>query len=229
MNVAAIIVHGDLNLPAFDERLDLNGAGPPLDICNSIFRVDDQIEENLLHLMRITPRVRQVLEEIGGNNNVIDALLILTQLDDISNRIVQVECDALGFCFCRQAQKVLNDFSGPFGLRQYDVNHPASPRLQFAARNQLRVPKNTCQRIVQFVGDSRDEPADGRHLFEMNNLPAKLNFIRDLRGINDLHAPVVQRNRLEFIGSASRQFELVMRDRLDILNVVEKIGECRVG
>src|SRR5229473_169964 len=85
MNAAAIVVYGDLNVPAFDERLDPNGAGPPLGIGNSVFRVDHQIEENLLHLMRITPRVWQIFGEIRGNNNVVDALLILTQLNDISN------------------------------------------------------------------------------------------------------------------------------------------------
>ena len=58
---------------------------------------------------------------------------------------------------------------------------------------------------------ARNEASDRSHLLEVNRLPAKLNLIRDLQGVNDLHALVVQRNGLQFVRGAASYFQLVLR------------------
>ncbi len=59
---------------------------------------------------------------------------------------------------------------------------------------------------------ARNETSDRSHFFEVNRLPAKLNFIRNLLGKYDLHALVVQRNGLQFVRSVAGHFQFVMRN-----------------
>ena len=57
----------------------------------------------------------------------------------------------------------------------------------------------------------------------MDHLTPELNLIRDLCCKYDLHSVIVQRNRLELKGSPTRQFEFVLRQGLNVLDIREKI------
>ena len=78
------------------------------------------------------------------------------------------------------------------------------------------------------MSDARNQPADGRHLLEVDHLTPKLNLVGDLRGINNFHSVFVERNRFQLIDSAAGNFQLVMRKTLNVLGALEKIGKCGI-
>ncbi len=124
MDTAAVIRHGQVNAPILDKRLEVNRTGALGRISNGVFCIDDQVQNNLLQTMRIAPDIRQILRKIGCNNDVFNVRLILSQLSDIPNCLVQIECGPLRLCFRSESKEILNDFSRPLCLVQYHVHHP---------------------------------------------------------------------------------------------------------
>ena len=133
VNTAAAVGHRYLKARAFAGRFDVNRAGPALHIRDRVFGIDDEIQNHLFDLIGIAVRVRQLIRQIGRDRDVVDVLLVLAQLNNIPDRIVQVERDTLRFGLCGETQEVLSDLPGTFGLRQDHIDHTPGGRLEFAA------------------------------------------------------------------------------------------------
>jgi len=77
VDAAAVVGHFDLKQPAFNARLYMNGTRPASDIIYSVFGIDDQVEHDLLHLMRVAPGVRQIVRKLRCDDDIVNAFLIL--------------------------------------------------------------------------------------------------------------------------------------------------------
>ena len=227
-NSTSVVSDGCQNAPALYGSFDMNRSRTALRIADGIFRVNDQVQKYLLDLMGISPRARQIFRELGCDENVLNIFLILAELDHISDDFVQIEQNPCRFGFGSKAEEILNDLTSTFGLRKDHFNHPSRAGIQLRTGHELGVSKNARQWVVQLMGNPRNHPSDRGHLFKVNHLAAKLDFICDLGGICDLQAVFIQRHSLQFVCSPSWGLEFVLRQRQDIPSVWEKIVKRRI-
>ena len=106
---------------AQDERAAAVGAD------HGLFRVDDEIQQHLLDLMRIGEDARQARRQRLEDRDVAEALFVRPQRQRLTDDVVEVDHRARGVALARERQQVADDFGRALRLAE-DRLEPA-PRL----------------------------------------------------------------------------------------------------
>ena len=149
--------------------------------------VDDDVQDDLLQLVRIGQGLRQVLREIGLHLDVAHAHLVGAQLERGLDDAVDRRHDALGLVLAGEGQEVLHDAGRPLGLVADALQGTRERRLLVLLQEELREPGDAGQRVVQLVRHARHQAADRRHLLVLQQLLAHLLLFGDLaRHVDDV-------------------------------------------
>ena len=112
--------------------------------------------------------------EIAFHQNVLDSQLIATQRQGTLDDFVQVHARALGFIFAREVQEILDDPPRPPRFLKDFIRLGQLGRRKSVTQQQLSVPNDRRQRIVQFVRDVGHQLAHRRHFFRLQKLRLNL-------------------------------------------------------
>ena len=157
--------------------MQLPGAAAGL---HRVLGIEQQVQNHLLNLFTVDEHERQILGVVLVESDVRVHELILSERDGAADDVVDVEGRALGSRSANEREKVADDLGRPvrFRAHQLEVGDRLLPR--FALEQQLGEPHDCLQRVVQLVGDPRDELADGREPLAVNQLLAHLCLVRDV-------------------------------------------------
>ena len=122
--------------------------------------------------------------------------------------------------FAGKDKQILDDFRRPFSLRVDLLKIlVALLRQSLVAQQQLGVATDARERVVQFVGDARDQLADSREFFRLNELLFKLATVGQITGdaVDALDAGAVQHHmgrnlKKDRLLVAAHQFKLKRLD-----------------
>ena len=135
--------------------------------------VDDQVEQHLLHLMRVGEYLRKAGGERIDNRDVRDALIVRPQRERLADDVVQVDHGARGLTFASERQQVAHDSGGALRLAEDGLEAPPGLLVNLRGRP-LRQPlgqgQDRRERVVQLVGDAGDRLAERGELFGLQQL-----------------------------------------------------------
>ena len=132
--------------------------------------VVDDVQIDLLHLMRIGDHRRQGGMKISLDHDVVDLQIVIAQGDGIFDNVAQIDMRFMGLVLAGKRQQILHDSLGPLGLLVKFPHIIGAALFQLLHFQKLRVADDGGQRIIQFVSNARDQLADGRHLLALQKL-----------------------------------------------------------
>ena len=135
-------------------RADDEDAAP---VCRQhcLLRVDDQIEQHLLHLMAVGKHLGKSRGQRVDDADVRDTLVVRAQRQRLTHDVVDVDHGARRLPLAREGQQVANDAGGALGFVENCLEAPPhAVVLGRLLRQPLGPAQNGGQRIVQLVGDA---------------------------------------------------------------------------
>ena len=135
-----------------------------------LFGVDDQIQQDLLALVRVGEHLRQSRGQRLEDVDVAQALLVRAQGQRLAHDLVEVHHRARRVPLAREGEEVADDLRGAFGLAQ--DRFEAAPRLivHAALRQALGPGQDRRERVVQLVRDTGNRLAERGELFRLQQL-----------------------------------------------------------
>ncbi len=120
-------------------------------------RVRQEVHEHLIELVRIGPEPRQVLLEVERKLHVARPELVGEKLDRLFDDCLQPHVASLRHTLTGEREKVANDpDTARCGL--IDLLRPTNQcRFLRALTEELSVPRERGERIVELVGDAGEE------------------------------------------------------------------------
>src|SRR5260221_8814902 len=138
--------------------MDIDSQAPAASaIEHGIRRVIDDVEINLLQLVRISHYKRQYRLKIPFHRDVVDFQVVVAQRDGVFQHAAQVNVYPLRFVLPREGEQVLHDPLGALRLLTQLDDEFFHTRVELFAFQQLRIAQNGGERIVQLVRHSRNE------------------------------------------------------------------------
>src|SRR4029077_3837069 len=149
-------VIGDLKRqPVASKPASVDGdAAVAASLQNRLFRVDEQVQDHLLELIRIGQRWRKTVCQAALDNDVFDFEFITAQGQGALHNLVEVHAGALGFCLPGKKEQVLDDAAGALRLLEDLLGLAELGRSQAVAEEKLRIAHDGRERIVQLVSDT---------------------------------------------------------------------------
>ena len=129
-------------------------------VAHRVLRVRNQVDQNLLELVAVRPHARRVRGEVALDLDIRHAQLIGQQLDGLAAELPEWDLRALGRAPASHGEKVPHDPGAAFGRRADLLASGPGLAVRRALREQLNVAEDDRQRVVQLVGDARDELAE---------------------------------------------------------------------
>src|SRR5882757_1758857 len=163
----AVIRNGHFNGIAAQPRADTDAPAVP-GLLHRVISVIENVQENLLQLLRIAERGRQILIELLHDFYSMTGEIVTAELDGLPQHVIDLYQLALYRTLPREAQQILHDVLGALRFLQDD--------LQIFARvfGDLRVlekeigeAKNRRQRVIDLVSHARKQAADGCQFFRV--------------------------------------------------------------
>ncbi len=136
-----------------------NHPARPEDFFECVERVVQNVEENLLNLVRVEKGQRKVRIQSGLNRNVINLELMFHQLQRVAHHLVQIAFDPGRLPFPGECQKILDDAGAPRRLFFDHFNVALEAGHVLGVSDQFGVAENAGQGIVDLVRDARDHLA----------------------------------------------------------------------
>jgi hypothetical protein len=90
-------------------------------LANRIVRVVDDVEKDLLQLVRIANDLGEIAMKVLHNLDAVTGKVVGAQLNGAAQDRVELQGAALRWHLTRETEKVLNDLLGTLGLLQDDV------------------------------------------------------------------------------------------------------------
>ena len=108
--------------------------------------------------MRVGRRHREIARQIQVNTNIVHAQIVIPQRESFLKSLIHLHGNSLGLVLAGEAQEILHDAVGTLRLLvQFFRIFDALRRQLPAGGQQLAISKNGGKRIVQLMGDTRDE------------------------------------------------------------------------
>ncbi len=163
-------------------RLRANDDVPALSgILHGIVGVIENIQENLLQLLRVAEGWGEIFVEVLGHFDAVAGEIIAAKLDGLTQDIVDVNEFALNGALAGETQQVLHDVFGALGLVQDDLEILAGVvGYRGILEQQVGEAKNGGERIIDLVGHAGNQAADGGHLFRMGEFGLEENGVGDV-------------------------------------------------
>ena len=136
--------------------------------------VDDQVEQDLLNLVRIGEDARQAGRERLEDVDVAQALLVAAQGQRFADHLVEVDHRARGVALAREGQEVADDLGGALGFGEDGVEPAARLLVDRTLRQPLGPGEDRRERIVQLVRDAGDRLAERRELLRLQQLVVEI-------------------------------------------------------
>ena len=132
--------------------------------------VDDEVEQDLLELVRVGEHLRQAGGKRGQHGDVRDALFVGAQRERLADDVIEIDHRARGVTLAREGEEVAHDAGRALRLAEDDVQ--AAPRriVHLALRQPLGPREDRRERVVQLVGDAGDRLAERGHLLGLQQL-----------------------------------------------------------
>src|SRR5258708_15824130 len=167
-NAFAVVAEQDLQPAAVVHCLNLNHARPAGGADRVISVVED-VEENLLQLVRVAGQLRQAFIKFLHDLDAVVGEIIGAQRDSLAQDAVDLEHLAHGRALPGKAEKVLHALFGALGLFQnhLQVFARASRNLRIL-HEQIRKTHDGGERVVHLVGHAGDKLAHRSHLLRVH-------------------------------------------------------------
>ena len=165
-NADAIVDERQEDVALLGARADLQLAAA-VRAQHRVLGVGDDVEEDLLDLVRVGHRQRQVRVEVEVEVDVLDAQVVAAQLQHSLEQGVQVHQALLGLAPSREREQVLDDLRRALGFAVDGLHVVAGLLVQVAIEQQLGEAGDAGQGVVQLVRDAGDQLADARHLLRL--------------------------------------------------------------
>ena len=153
--------------------------------------IGDEIEEDLVQLVRIREDQRQIFREIEGHADPVDAQRIGDELERLLDNLTHGDARPLLRMLARQRQEVPHDARAPFGRRAHLLGADGDRPLCRGSQ-QIDVSQHDRQRIVELVSDAGEQLAERRELLALHQLLAQARLrllgaaaLRDIAGGDD--------------------------------------------
>ena len=136
-----------------------------------LLRVDDQVEQDLLHLMSVGEDLRQAGGERVDHRHVADPLLVRAQGERFADHLIDVHHRPGRLALPRERQQVADDARGAFRFAEDRVEPAADRRFEGRPlREPLGPTQDRGQRVVELVRDAGDRLAERGHLLGLQEL-----------------------------------------------------------
>src|SRR5216684_3553440 len=161
-------------------RLDFNPA-PSASFPHRVIGVIEDVQENLLELLRIADHTRQIGIQGFQNLYAVAGKIVGAQFDRLAQHDVDLHRLPAGRGLTRKAEQVVYNFFRALRLQQDDLEIVF--RLLGYSRifqEQIRKTDNSRQRVINLVRDARDQLADGGHFLGVRKLGLQDGSIGDI-------------------------------------------------
>src|SRR5690606_41431618 len=123
-----------------------------------LLRVHDQIQQDLLELVRVTPDLGQVRRQVEHDLDPVAALVVDPEGQRAVDDVGQRDLPTRRFAPAGEAEQVADDLAGAPRLAADRLDHLAAVRVQVAAQQELGEVADRPQRVVQLVRHAGDQP-----------------------------------------------------------------------
>ena len=130
-----------------------------------LLRIDDQVQQHLLHLVRIREDERQPSGERLEDVDVAQTLLVRAQRQRFAHHLVHIHHRTRGVSLARKREQIANDLGSPLRFAQDRFETAFGLIVDVPLRQALCPGENRREGIVQFVGDARNRLAESGQLF----------------------------------------------------------------
>jgi len=139
-----------------------------------LFRVDDQVQEDLLDLMRVREHERQPRGQRLEDVDVAQALFVRAERNRLADDLIQIDHGTRGVPLPREREEIADDLRRAFGFAEDRVQ--AAPRrfVELALRQPLGPRQDRREGVVQLVRDARDRLAQCRQLLRLEQLMVEI-------------------------------------------------------
>ena len=159
----------------FDEIRGLAGANADFAVIagflDGVVGVIENIEENLLQLLRIADGHLEIFVELFGDFDAMTGKVVAAEANGLAKDGIDLHGLALSGALASKAQKALHDFLGSLGFAKNDLQFFAGGRGNLGIfEQQVGEAEDRGEGIVDFVSDAGDQAADGGHFFGVREL-----------------------------------------------------------
>ena len=137
---------------------------------HGLLRVDDQVQQHLLNLVRIRKHFRQSRGERLENVDVADALFVRAKRQRLANHLIQVHHRARGVTLAGEGQQIADDLGRALRLTQDRFEAALGLIVDRSLREPLGPRQDRGERIVELVGDAGDRLPQRRQLLRLQQL-----------------------------------------------------------
>ena len=132
-----------------------------------LLRVDDEIEQHLLNLVRVRENRRQTGRERVENDDVRRALFVSAKSERFARDLIEVDHRPGRVPFTNEGLKIAHDARGAFGGVMNGVEIAARGFVEPAAGEAFRAGKDGRERVVQLMRDARHRLPERREFFRL--------------------------------------------------------------
>ncbi len=166
--IVADVEHDGLALEVMPRVEDERAAAVRGD--HGLLGVDDQVEEHLLHLVRIGEHLREAGGQRLDDGDVADALVVGPQRQSLANDLVEVDHRARRMPLAGEHQQIADDLRGALRLAEDRLETTARLVVHTALREPLGARQNRRERVVQLVRDTGNGLTQGGELLGLQEL-----------------------------------------------------------
>ena len=162
-------------------------------VLHRVLGIQQKIQQHLLDLLAVDAHWRKIVPIVSVDLDVRHGEFVRAQLDRTLDDVIQARDRALCVRAPYEREQILDDLGRAIGLRKDALEIFARFLAPFVIEKQLGEPDHGLERVVELVGDARNElPSRGQAL-GVYQLIAKLCFTRDVALDRDelRHAPGV--------------------------------------
>ena len=154
---------------------------------HGLLGVHDQVEENLLDLVRIGEHRRQARGQRFENRDVGDALFVGAQGERLAHDLIEIDGRPGRVPLARERLQVAHDARGPFGGVVDGVEIAAGELVEPPPAQPLGARQDRRQRVVQLVRDARHRLAQRGEFFGLRQLQIEIaRLILQLSPLGDV-------------------------------------------
>src|ERR1035438_7909848 len=204
-DAGTVIAERDFDVAAAARAHDFDAGGMAA-FADRVIGIVDDVEKNLLQLMRIADDFGQGLIQALQYLNAVTDEVVRTELHGAVEDGIQLHRLAARRHLARKAEQVLHNLLGALGFLENDSQIAARTFGKLGIfHEQIGESKNGGERIVDLVSDSGDQLSHGRHFFGVHELGAKQRGVGDVghHDDNTAHFAVLVADRAEIDGELS--------------------------
>src|SRR6267154_1880783 len=146
-----------------------------------VISVIENVQENLLQLLRIAERGRQILIEFLNDFYSVTGEIVTSELDGLPQHVIDLHQLALYRTLPRETQQILHDVLGALRFLQDDLQIFA--RVFWGLRilkKEIGEAKNRRPRVIDLVSPSGNQAANGCHFFGVREFGLQKRCIGDV-------------------------------------------------